>query len=220
MSLNETSKPELVIFDCDGVLVDTETVAGEIARETLAELGWALTFEEVIANFMGRSAKDNIETIEARLGEATGEDYLRTFRERQQARFAAGVAPIPGIVEVLKKLTLPTCVASSGTHEKMRVTLGSAGLYDYFEGRIFSATEVERGKPHPDLFLHAAAQMGAQPDRCVVVEDSVYGVQGARAAGMRVFGYASLTPAASLKEAGATVVTDMRELPGLLKERL
>ena len=216
MSLNEKSKPELVIFDCDGVLVDTETVAGNIAQEVLAELGWELTFEETIATFMGRSAKDNIETIEARLGEGIGETYLQTFRKHQQARFAEGVDPVPGIPEVIKTLTLPTCVASSGTHEKMRVTLGSAGLYDYFAGRIFSATEVERGKPYPDLFLHAAAQMGAQPNRCVVVEDSVYGVQGARAAGMRVFGYASLTSAEALEEAGATVFADMRELPELL----
>lgn len=208
---------ELVIFDCDGVLVDTETIAGNITQETLAELGWELTFDEVIEKFMGRSAKDNIETIEARLGEGTSETYLKKFRARQQARFAEGVEPIPGILEVLEILTLPTCVASSGTHEKMRVTLGSSGLYDYFEERIFSATEVERGKPQPDLFLYAAAQMGAQPDRCVVVEDSVYGVQAARAAGMRVFGFASLTSAETLAEAGATVFTDMRELPGLLE---
>ena len=214
---NLQTPTELIIFDCDGVLVDTETIAGNISQETLAELGWELTFDEVIEKFMGRSAKDNIETIEARLGGGTSEVYLEKFRERQGARFSAGVEPIPGILEVLKTLTLPTCVASSGTHEKMRVTLGSSGLYDYFEGRIFSATEVERGKPHPDLFLYAAAQMGAQPERCVVVEDSVYGVQAARAAGMQVLGYASLTPAQSLREAGATVFTDMRELPGLLE---
>ena len=217
MSVSEKSQYDLVIFDCDGVLVDTETIAGNITQKTLAELGWELTFEETIATFMGRSAKDNIETIEAKLGEGSGETYLQIFRGHQQARFAEGVEPIPGIVEVLKTLTLPTCVASSGSHEKMRVTLGSAGLYDHFEGRIFSATEVERGKPQPDLFLYAAEQMGAQPDRCLVVEDSVYGVQAATAAGMQVFGYATLTPAESLQEAGATVLTDMRELPGLLE---
>ncbi|MFD0593348.1 HAD family hydrolase [Catellatospora coxensis] len=112
------------------------------------------------------------------------------FVARQLAAHEAGLVPVPGIVEALNAITLPTCVASSGRHDKMRNTLGITGLYERFEGRIFSATEVANGKPAPDLFLHAAARMGADPARCVVVEDSRPGVQAARAAGMRVLAYA------------------------------
>ena len=117
----------------------------------------------------------------------------------------------------LDRILLPTCVASSGTHDKMKFTLGLTGLYDRFRGRIFSATEVARGKPAPDLFLHAAERMGAAPHHCVVVEDSAHGVAAARAAGMRVLAYAgSVTPAAKLAGAGTTVFEHMRELPVLL----
>jgi HAD superfamily hydrolase (TIGR01509 family) len=124
---------------------------------------------------------------------------------------------VDGIVEALDRIRTPTCVASSGSHEKMRYTLGKTGLYERFAGRIFSAAEVPRGKPAPDLFLHAAARMGVTPADCAVVEDSAVGVQAARAAGMPVFGYAGgVTPAARLEGPGTIVFRDMRELPGLL----
>ena len=122
-----------------------------------------------------------------------------------------------GIIEALDRIPTPTCVASSGSHEKMRYTLGKTGLYERFSGRIFSADEVSRGKPAPDLFLHAAARMGVAPADCAAVEDSAAGVQAARAAGMPVFGYAGgVTPAARLAGAGTIVFLDMRDLPGLL----
>ncbi len=122
-----------------------------------------------------------------------------------------------GIVEALDRIRIPTCVASSGSHEKMRYTLGKTGLYERFAGRIFSAAEVPRGKPAPDLFVHAAARMGVAPADCAVVEDSAVGVQAARAAGMPVFGYAGgVTPAIRLEGPGTIVFRDMRELPGLL----
>lgn len=131
---------------------------------------------------------------------------------------AAELTAVPGIVDALDALThLPTCVASSGSHDKMRFTLGMTGLYQRFEGSIFSATEVEHGKPAPDLFLHAAQQMGVAPAACAVVEDSQYGLQAARAAGMRAFAYAGgMTPAHRLEGPGTVIFDDMRELPGLL----
>ncbi len=131
------------------------------------------------------------------------------------AAFETELRPVPGIAAALDAITLPNCVASSASIEKMRVTLGQTGLWDRFEGRIFSATEVEHGKPAPDLFLHAASSMGWEPADCAVVEDSPAGVKAGLAAGMTVFGYAGTTPAALLE--GARVFTDMAELPALLQ---
>ena len=144
-------------------------------------------------------------------------DWERSFDERYVAA-EAELAPVDGIVEALDRIELPTCVASSGTHEKMRRTLAATGLYERFDGRIFSATEVEHGKPAPDLFLHAARQMGVEPGACAVVEDSPFGVAAAHAAGMTVFAYAGgVMPPDRLQEADA-VFEDMRELPTLLGE--
>ncbi len=131
----------------------------------------------------------------------------------------AGLTPVDGLPEALAAITLPTCVASSGSHEKMQQTLGRTGLYERFAGRIHSATEVARGKPAPDVFLYAARRMGVAPSACAVVEDSRPGVEAARAAGMRSFGYAGgLTPASHLVGPGTVVFTDMRDLPGLLAD--
>ena len=155
--------------------------------------------------------------IEAHLKRPLPTDFERIMNEREAVTFKQELQPVPGIVEVLEELTEPKCVASSGTHEKMRTTLGTTGLYSYFENHIFSATEVERGKPHPDLFLYAAEKMGTEPSRCVVVEDSIPGVQGAISAGMKVLGYARLTSKNALMQAGAQVFSNMLELPQLLK---
>ena len=208
---------ELVIFDCDGVLVDSERIAIKVEAEYLAELGWPLTEAEIIERFMGRTTEYMDEAIEAQLGGRLPGDWKDQFERHYLDAFAAGLAPVDGISEVLDQLTLPTCVASSGSHDKLRFTLGHTGLYERFEGRIFSGYEVANSKPAPDLFLHAAARMGAEPARCAVVEDTLYGVLAARAAGMRVFGYAGgLTPTHHLEGDGTVVFHDMRELPGLL----
>ena len=208
---------DLIIFDCDGVLVDTERLANQITREVLAGYGWELSFEEVVARFMGRSNKD----VNALIGERLGAgDYLKVWRETAAERMA-NVEAISGIKEILVGLEpSQTCVASSGRHEKMRLTLGSAGLWDYFEGRIFSATEVENGKPAPDLFLYAARRMDAQPENCLVVEDSVAGVTGAVAAGMRVFGHADINTPETLLAAGAHEVGTMLELSKYLNAQM
>ncbi|WP_329591507.1 HAD family hydrolase [Streptomyces sp. NBC_01362] len=208
--------PELVIFDCDGVLVDSERIAVRIEVQIGAELGWPLTADEVIEKFVGRSNKSISELVDARLpGKSTAwqERYEALHREAVDRELVA----VEGIHEALAAIALPTCVASSGSHEKMRHTLGHTGLYAHFEGRIFSATEVARGKPAPDLFLHAARRMGVKPAACVVVEDSKYGVQAARSAGMRAFGFAGgLTPAHWLEGPDTVVFDDMRKLPSLL----
>ncbi|MQA02137.1 MAG: HAD-IA family hydrolase [Streptosporangiales bacterium] len=209
-----------MVFDCDGVLVDTERIAVRVDAEVLAELGWPLTEEEIIRRFLGRSHEQMVREVEEHLGGALPADWVDDFQGRYAAAIEAEVTAVDGIVDVLDALRdagVATCVASSGSHRKMRGTLGLTGLYDRFAGRIYSATEVEHGKPAPDLFLHAAGQLGVEPAGCAVVEDSHYGVQAARAAGMRAFGYAGgITPADWLSGLGTVVFDDMRELPKLL----
>ncbi|NVK81556.1 HAD family hydrolase [Streptomyces morookaense] len=211
---------ELVIFDCDGVLVDSESIAARINVRLGAELGWPMSEAEVVERFMGRSAASIRTDIVAHIGEERATVWEERFWTLHQEAMDAELTAVPGIAEALDAIEaagLPTCVASSGTHEKMRHTLGITGLYGRFEGRIFSATEVAHGKPAPDLFLHAAAAMGVAPAACVVVEDSKYGVQAARSAGMRSLGYAGgLIPAEWLEGPGTVVFDDMRKLPALL----
>ncbi|MFG2332507.1 HAD family hydrolase [Streptomyces sp. NPDC048604] len=208
---------ELVIFDCDGVLVDTERLAVRLQIALGAELGWPLTADEVVERFIGRSKESIVEQLTERLGAQTAGLWWSRLMERHRDAVDLGIDPVDGLPEALAALTLPTCVASSGSHEKMRHTLGRTGLYDHFAGRIYSASEVPRGKPAPDLFLYAARRMGVDPAACAVVEDSGPGVAAARAAGMRAFGYAGgPTPAGRLEGPGTVVFDDMRELPDLL----
>lgn len=215
-----TEQDELVIFDCDGVLVDSEPIAARIDVRTLAEIGWPITTDEVIARFMGRSTGHMLAEVERHLGAPPPADLAATLAHRQRAAFAAELKPVEGIESALDRiaeLPVATCVASGGSHEKMRFTLGLTGLYERFDGRIFSADQVDRGKPEPDLFLLAAERMGVSPARCVVVEDSTYGVQAARAAGMRALGYAGgLTPVDRLAGPATVIFHDMHELPDLI----
>ena len=209
--------PELIIFDCDGVLVDSERLAVRVDVSVLGRLGWPMTEAEIVERFVGRSHEYMVSEIEAHLGRSLPRGWDDEFQLLYREAFAAELTPVDGVVEALDQLTVPTCVASSGSHEKMRFTLGLTGLYERFAGRIFSASEVARGKPAPDLFLHAAERMGVEPARCAVIEDSRYGVEAARAAGMPAFGYAGgLTPASWLDGPGTVVFDDMRKLPSLL----
>jgi HAD superfamily hydrolase (TIGR01509 family) len=208
---------QLVIFDCDGVLVDSERLAVRVESRFLTELGWPLTEAEVVERFLGHTDQYMDEAIQARLGDRLPPDWKERFQRRYREAFAAELQPVDGVLEALDRVTVPTCVASSGSHDKLRFTLAHTGLYERFEGRIFSGYEVASGKPAPDLFLHAAARMGADPARCAVVEDSHAGVLAARAAGMRAFGYAGgLTPPERLAGEATVVFDDMRQLPGLL----
>jgi HAD superfamily hydrolase (TIGR01509 family) len=207
---------ELVIFDCDGVLVDSERITNHVFAEMLGGLGLQFTLDEMFATFMGRSMPDCLQIIETRLGRPVHDGFEAEYSQRSQAILAREVEPIDGIVSALESIDIPSCVASSAGHAKMQTTLGRTGLLERFEGRIFSAREVARGKPHPDVFLHAAEQMGAEPERCAVVEDSVNGVLAGVAARMTVFGYAQLAATDVLADAGAIVFRDMARLPELL----
>ena len=169
---------------------------------------------EVAEIFLGRTDEYMRQVIEERLPDLPA-DWERRFDERYLEAHA-DVEAVEGIVEALDRIALPTCVASSGTHEKMRRTLSATGLWDRFEGRIFSAAEVEHGKPAPDLFLYAAEQMGVEPAACAVVEDSPFGVEAAHAAGMTAFAYAGGVMPAERLQAADVVFDDMRELPALL----
>jgi HAD superfamily hydrolase (TIGR01509 family) len=212
---------DLVIFDCDGVLVDSERLAVRVESRLITELGWLLTEADVLERFVGRSDAYMHAQIEAGVGRPVPEwhDLYRTrLYEAFQAELTA-VDSVADAVDALLAVPVATCVASSGTHDKMALTLGLTGLFDRFDGRIFSTTEVANGKPAPDLFLHAAAQMGVDPIRCVVVEDSRSGVAAARAAGMRSLGFAGgLTPPDWLEGEGTTVFDDMARLPELISE--
>jgi HAD superfamily hydrolase (TIGR01509 family) len=215
--------PALVIFDCDGVLVDTERLTVGVEARLLTELGWPHTAEEVVARFMGRSSAAQLAELEARLGAQLTREFDERSTAEVHAAFERELEAVAGIEELLDHLEAvgrASCVASSGTHDRMRRTLGITGMYDRFAGRIFSATEVAHGKPAPDLFLHAARRMGVAAERCAVIEDSVYGVQAAVSAGMTAYGYAGgLTPAGRLAEAGAVVFERMHDLVGVLAPR-
>ncbi len=208
---------ELVIFDCDGVLVDSEPVANVVFAEMLNELGLKVTIEDMYRDFMGHSVPNCIQIIEDRLGGPLPPDFMGKLNRRIRAALNLGLRPIDGIAGALDRISVPYCVASSGDHEKMRLTLGLTGLLERFDGRLFSVTEVARGKPHPDVFLYAAERMGASPARTAVVEDTQIGVQAGVAAGMTVFGYAGLSDPEKLSDAGAIVFNSMKLLPELLR---
>jgi HAD superfamily hydrolase (TIGR01509 family) len=211
------SPVELVIFDCDGVLVDSERICVKVDAIVLSDLGCAFTEAEIIEQFVGSSSEIFTAAVEERLGRRLEKDWQQRYEHLYQAAFAAELAPVDGVMAVLDRLTTPVCVASNGTPAGIRRSLGRTALSGYFGEHVFSAAEVPRGKPAPDLFLHAARSMGVEPGRCAVVEDSRYGVQAARAAGMRVFGYSGgLTPVSRLEGPGTVVFSDMRDLPGLL----
>lgn len=207
----------LVIFDCDGVLVDSEPIANRVFAQALAELGLHLTDEQMFDYFIGRSMPYCLSVVERLLRRPAPQSFLADVQARTFAAFAADLRPMSHIEYALGRIAVPCCVASSGDHEKMRTTLGITGLLPQFEGRLFSVTQVAHPKPAPDVYLFAAERMGVEPGRCVVVEDTPPGVRAGAAAGMTVLGYCAHTPAAKLRGAGAHVTfDDMRLLPQLL----
>jgi HAD superfamily hydrolase (TIGR01509 family) len=207
----------LLIFDCDGVLVDSERLAHDVLLQMLAEAGVSLTLQQAFDRFMGASHEKCLALLRDLLGRAAPDGFMTHYGERTFAAFRAGLSAVDGVATLLDTLTLPYCVASNGPREKMRFTLGHTGLLPRFEGRLFSAQDVERPKPAPDLFLHAARTLEFAPARCLVIEDSPTGVAAARAAGMTVYGYAAMTDPARLMAAGAhRTFGHMAELPALL----
>ena len=216
------SNVELVIFDCDGVLVDSEVISCRAHAETLTRHGYPITSEQVLTRFLGVSDREARQAIETELGHKLPDDFEQQVKTATLRSYADDLRLIPNIDTAIAGIDLPKCVASSGTPEKIRHGLTCAGLYDLLAPHIFSASQVKRGKPAPDLFLFAAGQMRASPERCVVIEDSIPGITGALAAGMTVLGFyggSHCLPgyADTLRAAGAALTfDDMRQLPGLI----
>ena len=210
---------QLILFDCDGVLVDSEPISTRVLSAVLAEIGLSLGEVATEQQFMGRSRAESVALIEQQLGRSVPEGFVPRWQSRVFEAFRQELKPVPGIHAALDRLRVPYCVASGSDPARIRLSLELTGLLPRFDGRIFSATQVARGKPAPDLFLFAAHSLGAAPNQCVVVEDTVLGVQAAVAAGMRVLGYAARNPASSLAQAGAITLDDMAHLPELI-ERL
>ncbi|MGD6752857.1 HAD family hydrolase [Streptomyces sp. BH105] len=210
---------DLVIFDNDGVLVDSEPISNTLLAGYLTELGHPTSYEESLRDYMGAAMHRVHDVVLERTGQRLPEDFDEVFHARVFAAFERELEPVDGIVEVLERLTadgVPYCVASSGSHERIRVGHRKTGLDKWFgDERIFSSQDVGRGKPAPDLFLYAADRMGVPPEKCLVVEDSPLGVQAAVAAGMDVYGFTAMTPADRLARADE-LFDDMRELPRLL----
>ncbi|MFD8525424.1 HAD family hydrolase [Streptomyces capillispiralis] len=211
---------DLVIFDNDGVLVDSEPISNRLLAGYLTEIGHPTSYEDSIRDYMGSAMHRVHDLVAERTGQRLPADFDDVFHARVFAAFERELKPVTGAMDVLEKLSadgVPYCVASSGSHERIRVGHRTTGLDRWFDdGRIFSSQDVGRGKPAPDLFLYAAARMGVTPERCVVVEDSPLGVQAAVAAGMDVYGFTAMTPAGRL--GGATqLFDDMRALVPLLQ---
>jgi len=207
---------EAVIFDCDGVLVDTELISNTVLAALLTQAGLPTTLEQCLRDYRGRSITSVTELAVARHGAPLPADIAERYYAETKAAFVRELQPVPGVIDALDRIALPSCVASSGPHHKMEVTLRHTGLWDRFAGRMFSATEVAHGKPAPDLFVHAARSMGFDPARTAVVEDSLPGIQAARAAGMRALAFACGAEAEALRAAGGEPFDDMAALPGLL----
>lgn len=203
-----------MIFDCDGVLVDSERIANREFAALLGEIGLEFTLPQMFETFVGNSMPRCVEIITERLGHAPPDDLLDRYSAQVASVLPRELTAVAGVVSLLDRLDangIPYCVASNGEHPLMRVKLDVAGLLDRLDGKRFSSSDVAHPKPAPDLFLHAARSMGADPGRCLVIEDSALGVQGARAAGMRVIGYADLMPAERLLTAGADHIVHAME---------
>jgi HAD superfamily hydrolase (TIGR01509 family) len=210
---------DVVIFDNDGVLVDSEPISNRLLAGYLTELGHPTSYEDSLRDYMGSAMHRIHELVLERTGQRLPADFDTIFHSRVFAAFRRELEPVAGVAATLSRLRadgIPYCVASSGSHERIRVALRKTGLYDFFgEDRIFSSEDVGCGKPAPDLFLHAAERMGTAPGRCAVVEDSPLGVRAAVAAGMDAYGYTAMTPADRLAGARA-YFSDMAELRILL----
>jgi HAD superfamily hydrolase (TIGR01509 family) len=215
---------DLVIFDCDGVLVDSEVISCRAHAETLTRHGYPITPEQVLERFLGVSDREARQTIETEICRKLPDDFEAQMKQAALRRYADDLPTIPHVGAAIAAIGLPKCVASSGTPDKIRHGLTCAGLYDLLAPGIFSASQVERGKPAPDLFLFAAAQMRTAPARCIVIEDSIPGITGALAAGMTVLGFHGGSHCRpdydeTLRAAGAALTfDDMRQLPDLIAQ--
>ena len=212
-----TKNLPLIIFDCDGILVDSEPISNHVLTLLLNEIGLEISYEQSLELFLGKSWSTNLSTITKMLGTAPPEKFLEIYTSRMTQEFYRELKPVEGIEEVLSKINYNFCVASSGSHQKIKTTLGITGLLDRFNNRIFSADDVMQGKPYPDLFLHACKYMNSKPQNCIVVEDALPGVMAAISAGMQVVGYTPTRDTWNLAFHGAITFSNMRKLPNLLE---
>ncbi|HEV8716949.1 MAG TPA: HAD family hydrolase [Candidatus Binatia bacterium] len=208
---------DLIIFDCDGVLVDSEPLVNRVFVEMLGELGYRLDYEATLREFSGAVMSTRLAISQQRLGWSPPAGFTRDFERRLLEVMRRDLQAVPGIREALDRLRRPWCVVSNGTPNDMRFRLGLTGLLEAFEPYLCSASEVARPKPAPDVFLYAARAMGVSPERCAIIEDSVPGVHAGVEAGMAIFGFARLTSARRLQEAGAWVFERMVDLPTMLE---
>jgi len=216
--MNASATPELIIFDSDGVLVDSEVIELTVFARIAAEEGVAISVEDAVRSFRGVKMADCVSEVERRLGRGVRDSFVADVRQATALAFDVELKPVDGIHAALAEITVPVCVASNGPMSKLTHALGLTKLLGHFQGRIFSAYEVGSWKPDPGLFLHAAQTMGAQPSACVVVEDSVTGARAARAAGMKVLGFAGGHPEAEQELAAFCdgIFHRMSDLPSLL----
>ncbi len=204
---------ELVIFDCDGVLVDSESISCGAIAEISTELGFPMTTRESIDFFVGTSIEFAIDFLKDKITQSIPPDFESRYRQMCHERFQTDLQPIPDIEQLLKQLKLPKCVGSNGPRHKIISNLEITNLIHHFDqGHLFSAYDIKKWKPLPDLYLHAASRMNVVPANCVVIEDSVAGVKAALAAGMSVYGYAGDSDGEKLSAAGAKVIFSMEEL--------
>lgn len=217
--MTDVLAPELVIFDCDGVLVDSEPLSIDVLVRVLRTAGVTMDAEEAIERFLGKSLKTMSDILHEDYGLQVDDRFLEAMRHDLYQRFETELQPVAGIAETLDRLPIARCVASSSQMERIRLSLTITGLIGKLEPHLFSATMVRNGKPAPDLFLHAAQEMGTPPSACIVIEDSPAGIQAAKAAGMRVFAFAGASHARTQRHLAAltalepdALFDDMREL--------
>jgi len=211
------SKWKLVIFDCDGVLVDSEPISCGVIAEMATEQGYSMTREDAIKEFAGSSLDYVLTYLGERFGRAIPAGAFEAiYRKRSFAAFERELQPIPFVREALKQIHLPKCVGSNGPLHKVKFNLNLTGLTSFFDGHLYSAYDIQKWKPLPDLYLHAAKQMGFKPSECLVVEDSTHGIQAAQAAEMDVVGYANTHNADKLHQSGALIIESMKELQSIV----
>lgn len=205
-----------IIFDSDGVLVDSETLSARVFQEMARELGFELGFETAVEQFAGISMKENLQFIQEKIEGSLPEDFEKEFRLRTYQVFKTDLKAVEGIHELILKLQVPFCVASSGPVEKIRLNLGLVKLLDHFTDRIYSSYDIGKWKPDPGIFLHAAKEMGKSPEECVVIEDSDSGIRAALAGGFMVYALASEKRRRHFEQLGAVTFANMKELEQLL----
>lgn len=210
-------KYKCIIFDCDGVLVDSESISAKVFREMVSELGCNLDFETVRQQITGTSMKENLKYFTDCVGHALPDNFESEFRRRSYEAFNTDLKPVKGIHSLLEKITVPYCTASSGPQKKIKLNLTTTNLIDKFDGNIFSSYDIGSWKPEPGIYLYAAKEMGFKPKECAVIEDSLTGVKAAKAGGFDVFGYTQKGNEEPYEKLGATVFFDMSELCNLLE---